>query len=97
MDAKRAARFLSAPGAGLERARKVARQRILSSIVSWPPSSKPKGIVGCADRGCKLHPSSAKPVAVKLAVKIPPERTTDHTHTIFVDIRLRHIERFDPR
>ena len=38
----------------------------------------------------------ARPVAVKLAVKITPERTTTDTHTIFVDIRPPHIERFDP-
>jgi hypothetical protein len=61
------------PGAG------VSSQRILSSIESCPPASKPRGIVGCAVRGCTLHPSLAKPVAVKLAVKITPEKD-DQAH-----------------
>jgi len=61
--------FRCLPGAGGRTRTELSLQRILSSIESWPPASKPKGIVECAVRVCTLHPYLAKPVAVKLAVE----------------------------
>ena len=72
------AKVLNAGGGGRTRT-ELSLQRILSSIESWPPASKPRGIVGSAVRVCTLHPPLAKPVAVKLAVKISPEKE-NHAH-----------------
>jgi hypothetical protein len=59
-------------GGGTRTRTELSLQRILSSIESCPPASKPKQIAGSAVHRSALHPPLSKPVAVILAVKIFP-------------------------
>jgi hypothetical protein len=83
-------------GGGTRTRTELSLQRILSSIESRPPESRPRRIVRSAVRVCTLHPPLAEPVAVKLAVKLFSEK--DHYAHAYNLRRYPAVvyQRFDP-